>query len=258
MPTYEYHEAANIFPMMEGEAFDELAADIKRHGLRDDIELLDGKIIDGRNRFKACEAAGVKPRYKTVTVDDPVDYVLSKNLHRRHLTPSQASMVAARVRDYYDRQAKERQKRKPVDSVPEKLPEQKGDSRDQAGKDVGVSGKTVDAATKVLKRGVPELVKAVDQGRMSVSMAAKIVTEDEETQKRIAETAKCSSGRYRNSSHVAKGSMGVTPARRPASNAMQFAILAISQLERILDDDPGKEKAFAKVETWIANRRKGK
>jgi hypothetical protein len=80
-------------------------------------------------------------------------------------------MVAARAREHYDQQAKERQKRKPADSVPENLPEQNGDARDHAAKAVGVSGKTVDYATKVLAQGTPELIKAVDEGRMAVSRA---------------------------------------------------------------------------------------
>jgi hypothetical protein len=71
------------------------------------------------------------------------------NLHRRHLTPSQASMCAARAREIYEREAKERQVRKSQDSVPENLPEQKkGDARDIAGKAFNVSGKTVDHATR--------------------------------------------------------------------------------------------------------------
>ncbi len=55
-------------------------------------------------------------------------------------------MCAARARDIYEQQAKERQKRKPADSVPENLPEQKTDARDAAGKAFGVSGKSVDHA----------------------------------------------------------------------------------------------------------------
>jgi len=62
-------------------------------------------------------------------------------------------MIAARARDAYDKRAKERQKRKPADSVQENLPEQKGQARDQAGKALGVSGRTVDYATKVLAAG---------------------------------------------------------------------------------------------------------
>ncbi len=55
-------------------------------------------------------------------------------------------MVGARAREWYDRQAKERQKRKPASTVPANLPEQKGDARDQVAKLVGVSGKSIDYA----------------------------------------------------------------------------------------------------------------
>lgn len=74
---------------------------------------------------------------------------------------SQWSMVAARVKEQFAREAKERQKRKPKDSVPVKVPEQTGDARDKAGEAVGVSGSAVDQATKVLGKGAPELIKAV-------------------------------------------------------------------------------------------------
>lgn len=110
-------------------------------------------------------------------IEDPVAYVLSLNLLRRHLTPSQASMCAARARELYEQQAKERQKRKPADSVPENLPEQKHDARDAAGKAFGVSGKSVDYAKRVIEKGIPELAQAVDSGRMAVSTAAGLATE---------------------------------------------------------------------------------
>jgi hypothetical protein len=83
-------------------------------------------------------------------------------------------MVAARAREYYDQQARERQKRKPKDSVQENLPEQKGQSRDKAAAAVGVSGKSVDFATKVLRKGTPELIEAVDAGQLAVSKAARV------------------------------------------------------------------------------------
>lgn len=176
----EFHEAACIFPLDE-DHLDELAADIKANGQLVKIETLAGKIIDGRRRYAACERAGVRPQFVAVEVKDPVGYVLSLNLHRRQLTPSQRAMVASRAREIFDRQAKERQKTggktagKGRPQVPAKLPEPKGgDARDQAGKALGVSGKTVDAATKVLTSGITELVQAVDAGEVSVSAAAKI------------------------------------------------------------------------------------
>ena len=180
----EIHEAADLFPMAE-ESLSDLAADIAKHGQLVPVELYEGKILDGRRRWRACEMAKVRPKTKEVRPEDPVAYVLSLNLQRRQLTPSQLAMVAARARSIYDRQARERMaeggrggcEAKGVENLP---PLSK--ARDAAGKAVGVSGKSVDFATKVLTKGVPELVAAVDQGRMAVSTAAVLAHEPEEAE----------------------------------------------------------------------------
>ncbi len=177
----EFHEAANIFPLDE-EHLDELAGDIRKNGLQVRIETSGGKIIDGRRRYLACQKVGVQPRFNEVNLADPVAYVVSLNLHRRHLTPAQRSMCAARateLRAKYADSAKERQRegqergRQKQKGIPENLPPtDPGDTRDQLGEMFGVSGKSVDHAARVLKNAVPEVVKAVDEGRMAVSTAA--------------------------------------------------------------------------------------
>jgi len=259
MQTYEYHEAANIFPMMEGDSFDELVSDVKKNGLHEDIELLDGKILDGRNRHSACTMSGVKPRFKIVTTDDPVAYVLSKNLHRRHLTPSQASMVAARARDYYDKQAKERLKTKGGHSGPVNLPEAKGDARDQAAKAAGVSGKTVDHATKVLKHGIPELVKAVDEGRMAVSTAAILASEPPEIQRAEA-TAPKRNRTYKpglggGAKPIAKQEPDEDSPKQPRNGKPPVGVIlaneALNVLMRIPRSDPLRKRGFQIVVDWI-------
>lgn len=110
MTQIEYHPAANLFPMMEWDNLQALVKDIRKNGLLEDIELLEGKILDGRNRYQACLLAKVEPRFATVTPRDPVAYVLSKNLVRRQLSFGQRSMIAARAKEYYAKQAKERQR----------------------------------------------------------------------------------------------------------------------------------------------------
>lgn len=194
--TPPIHEAADLFPLEE-ETLDALAADIRERGQAKDIELYEGKVLDGRRRLRACNLAGVAPRFRDVTaeVTEPVAYVLSLNLHRRQLTPSQKAIVAARVREMYDRAAKERQKASGGDrksakekSVVEKIPQPAAGtkSRDAAGKAVGVNGKYVDHATKVLANAVPEVVKAVEDGRMNVTTAALLATEAPEVQREEA------------------------------------------------------------------------
>ncbi len=218
MSNREFHPASMLFPMMTDEELQELAADIKANGQQQAIELLDKKIIDGRNRYLACGIAHVTPRVVQIKgVKDPVAYVLSKNLYRRHLTTSQKAMIAAKAKEYHEEQAKARMaagggdKRSPtargsgkenlpypVGMTPEERqesmqtdggiePEERqadvtepvtscqGQSRDLAGKALGVSGKTVDMATKVLTEGTPEDIKAVETGKATVSAKAKAI-----------------------------------------------------------------------------------
>ena len=103
------------------------------------------------------------------------------------------AMIAAKAKDLYEKEARERQKVRKGNqpgASPVTLPElNKGDSRDKAGKAVGVSGSLVDRGAKVLEKGTPELAKAVEDGRMSVTTAAKLAFPP--AMKRCPESAVC-------------------------------------------------------------------
>lgn len=92
---YAHHEIADMFPMMSEEEYSGLLMDIGEFGLRHPVVLYEGKVLDGRNRQRACEDLGKRVRYKEYGGIDPLSYVLSENLHRRHLSESQRAMVAA-------------------------------------------------------------------------------------------------------------------------------------------------------------------
>jgi ParB-like chromosome segregation protein Spo0J len=84
--------------MMNGEEFDNLVADIKERGLLEPVWLTPGGVLlDGRNRARACEAAGVNITTRIYTGGDPVGFVVSMNLTRRHLTTGQRAMLALEV-----------------------------------------------------------------------------------------------------------------------------------------------------------------
>ena len=93
------HPAADIFPLMSPDELSRLAADIKANGLHEPIITIDDAILDGRNRLAACDVAGVKPRFTAYTGKDPLGYVVSKNLHRRHLTREQRDAVIVKLRE---------------------------------------------------------------------------------------------------------------------------------------------------------------
>jgi hypothetical protein len=113
------HREADRFPLMSEPDLDKLAADIKLNGLQDPVEYMRGKdgvlrMLDGRNRVRALELiakaegrelerdANGLPKIKHVIIDEkeivnPVTYVLSRNLHRRHLTGEQRHDVIRQV-----------------------------------------------------------------------------------------------------------------------------------------------------------------
>lgn len=94
----EFHEYANIFPMLEGEELDSLKQDIREHGIRTPICVFEGKILDGRNRYKAGRALrlDVPQRQFEGTKEEALNYVYSENICRRHLTASVKGICTAR------------------------------------------------------------------------------------------------------------------------------------------------------------------
>jgi hypothetical protein len=92
------HQSANLFPMMTDEELADLAADIQANGLIHPIVVdKDGFLIDGRNRARACEIAGIEPATVLFEGDDPRAYVIAANIARRHMSKGQQAMAVAMV-----------------------------------------------------------------------------------------------------------------------------------------------------------------
>ena len=95
MAAYENHKLADIFPEASPEEFQNLVNSIRENGLRHPITLYEGKILDGRHRYRACIETGTNPRFVEYEGDNPTGFVVDENVHRRHLNRSQVAMAAA-------------------------------------------------------------------------------------------------------------------------------------------------------------------
>lgn len=178
-----WHPYAEIFPWLEGPALEEFVDDIRRNGVLEPIVFLEGAILDGRNRYMAARKLGIE--YPRVEFDgpDPLAFVLSKNLARRHLTESQRAMVGARVAKLPQGFRSDLQ---PSASLPEVIaPEPAALSQPQAAELLSVSERSIRSAKQVQEAGAPELIAAVDAGLVSVSAAADVATLPEEEQTEI-------------------------------------------------------------------------
>jgi hypothetical protein len=169
MPTLEDHPLAAVFPLMPDPDLAALADDIAARGLLEPIWLYEGKILDGRNRYRACVAKGLAPRVEHYRGTDPLGVVVSRNLHRRHLTESQRAMAAARIANMKVGNPSF----KAVQPNPANLPDSAPPvSQADAAKLLNVSDRSVRHAVRVIEGGTPELVAAVDRGEVAVSAAA--------------------------------------------------------------------------------------
>ena len=166
------HPAAELFPVMDEAAFAALVADIAAHGQREPILVLDGQVIDGRHRLRACEQLGLEPLVRQVSADDgdPFGLVVSLNLHRRHLSEGQRAIIAARMA-----------------TLPHGRPDANAQicafTQDEAAQHLKVSRRTVQHARAVLDHGIDELQAAVKGGEISVSAAAELSRLPADTQR---------------------------------------------------------------------------
>lgn len=138
---YEFHELANIFPLIEGDEFDALVNTFRRQGLLNPITLYQGKIIEGRNRYRAAKAVGylftARDLVELPPDKDPKEFVIAANVQRRHLTTDQKRDLAIRL-----------------------LRERPHDSDRKIALLIGLSNKTVSTYRKELAEELEKFVKA--------------------------------------------------------------------------------------------------
>lgn len=250
-----FHPAANIYSLNK-RRIGRLAKDIRQNGLQDPIARLGGKILDGRLRWLACQHAKVKPRFCDVAPADPVAYVLSQAAHRRRRpTVNAAAMCGARAYVLSKQAEEQRRNRKGTTA-------KKGLSRSQIGSILRVSTTTIGLAGQVLRDGIPELVCAVEAGKVSLADAVVIARRPRGLQEQhLDETVK-----RRRRGRPRLGKVPPLPPPPPPEKAdvppgvprgvgINRGNDAINALSRIPRNDRLRERGFQIVVDWIKHNR---
>lgn len=164
---YELHPLCVLFPRMVDDAFLALVEDIRANGLREPITIHDGMILDGGNRYRACLQAGVEPTFREFDGDNLVTFVLSANLHRRHMTAGQQAAIVASAQDWAKAQPASRPEKAgnlaPLSTVADRAAQS------------GASERTQKMADKVARKD-PDLAAKVARGEVSLPRAVETIT----------------------------------------------------------------------------------
>lgn len=181
------HPFAEIFPLrIDGKEFEDLVDDIRRNGCFEAIIIYHDQILDGRRRERACKLAGKIPKYISVTDrwndEKSLEYVMAKNLNRRHLSENERVLAAARYanarRGGNAGQNATQETDTPVVTT------------SQAAEQFNVGKRTLERARRIVTQGTEALQKAVAEGEMTVAVASEVAAEPKEEQEKVVEDVK--------------------------------------------------------------------
>jgi N6-adenosine-specific RNA methylase IME4 len=191
------HPFADMFPMIGKEDYPAFKLDIEISGLADQVILLDGLILDGRNRYRVLKELGreANPENYINFADlglamTPFDYVISKNMQRRHLNESQRAMIAARAATMRQGERTDLSPDAPLNAdapldVTAPSAHMPKVSQGDAAAMFKVSERMVTGANKIIKNGVDELKELVDAGEVPVTVAEQIASLPKPEQERV-------------------------------------------------------------------------
>lgn len=188
---FEIHPAADLFPLMTDSELDSLKENIAAHGLLEPIWLYEGKILDGRNRYRACIELGIEVMTRDYVGDSPVAFVWSLNGARRQLSKSELAAVAVEMLAPLQEEAKKRQvahlKQGNEIPVTPKVEERENETGRSAGGQFAATGEAAVIAARIVgvgktyvhnakrvKQKSPELFAEVRAGKITVDKALRI------------------------------------------------------------------------------------
>jgi ParB-like chromosome segregation protein Spo0J len=278
----KFHEYANIYRMLPDAELQKLAKDIKEKGQILPITSYEGKILDGRNRYKACEIAKVDPRIEEYTGDDPIGLIASLNDHRRHDTDTERALVGERMASLMHGGTGANQY-KSADS-PRGLSAKPAVTMERAAELAGTSLSQIKRVRKAKRDGIPELVEMLESGEITAATAdhvASLPAEDQreavsrgvhgvkEAAKKLKATKKKSANlfppeesleasQWTPQTNGCDGSAKTgedSPEPEPGV-ALVYARTALNALNKIPKRDPSRKKAISMIAEWLENNTK--
>lgn len=220
MADLEFHPLADAFPLLDGEEFDSLTVSVRENDQREPIVLYEGKILDGRNRYRACRALGIEPLTREFDGSDPIAFVIDANIRRRHLNESQRAMAAAAIA----RLQQGERKSQGTDDKKEPNAQIQAFDQKEAARLLNVGRSSVQHARKVTDHGTPELQTAVKQGDISVSAASRIAEKPRHEQKRTVRDTVATKGKKKRRPRGARCPVSTEPEPRHALDLRRLEV----------------------------------
>ncbi len=249
---HELHPLCTLFPRMEGAEFASLVEDIRANGLRQPIVLHRGMVLDGGNRVRACEAAGVQPAFVEFDGDNIAAFVLSANLHRRHMTAGQQAAIVASAQDWMRAHSRGGDRRSDQSATLH------FDRAEERAAIAGASVRTQKMADEVARKA-PDLARKVARGEMSLPDAVRQVQpprqpdpEDAPGDADRPDAAELLEDLQRDVERLTRENKALTAADGKAELVKQIGIK--EHLQRQVNDEMAKNKTLADQRDFYAKQ----
>lgn len=277
----KFHEYANIYRMLPETELAKLAQNIREKGQLLPITSYEGQILDGRNRYKACEIAGVDPRIEDYTGDDPLGLIASLNDHRRHDSDTERALVGERMASLKKGGAggstvmgSDSPRGLSVPAV----------TMARAAELAGSSPSQIKRVRKAKRDGIPELVEMLESGDITPATAELVSSLPEEDQRKavsggvagVKEAAKKLKATKKQSADSSSPQESLEPSQSTLQSngydgsamtdtdspepepgvAMVYARTALNALNKIPRRDPSRSKAISMIAEWLENNKK--
>jgi hypothetical protein len=219
------HPAAVLVPMSTDEEFQVGCRDVKAHGFLHAVKVTDENLLlDGRNRLQIGAAIGFDPPIERFNPSDPIAYVLSENVVRRHLSAGQRAMIAERIANLGhggNRRTDEFKMGNPILKT-----------RDEAARLAGSTPEAITQARSIRQWATSEEVKAVEAGTESLAQAYKRAKKKRQSEGESAPKRKRKSklGIRAAESETSSENSGATQSEAPTASCDVAVATAASEL----------------------------